>query len=361
MSNRQLNLLFKVIKTMMSVFIALTMAFVVILLVSEQPWAAIKGFIGGPFTSLRRFGLVLENALPLLFTGLGCCLIFSMGCGQIITEGAFYFAAVISTMVAISGLPLPGPVLFAAACLAAALAAAVVCLVPMVFYIRWEANLFVVGMMLNYILLNLGTYLLNYHLIDPSFGYPASYLFPPEMKPTVLIRGTYVTTAVFLGLALVVLLYLFFYRTRWGYNIRLVGSNPNFARYSGVSLTATYLIGQLLCGAVIGVGSACELFSRYDRFNWYALPGYGWDGILIATLASFRPQFVPLAALFLSYIRTGADLMSRQSDVAAELAPVVQSFMVLFIAANAFLKGTQQKLRVKQSRQRKRAGKGEEG
>ena len=78
MSNRQLNLLFRVIKTMMAVLIALTMAFVVILLVSEQPWDAITGFIGGPFTSVRRFGLILENAIPLLFTGLGCCLIFAM-------------------------------------------------------------------------------------------------------------------------------------------------------------------------------------------------------------------------------------------------------------------------------------------
>lgn len=355
MSNRQLNLLFKVIKTMMSVLIALTMAFVVILLVSDQPWDAIKGFIGGPFTSVRRFGLIFENAMPLLFTGLGCCLIFAMGCGQIITEGAFYFAAVAATMVAISGLPLPGPVLFAAACLVAAIAAAAVCLVPMLFYIRWDANLFVVGMMLNYILLNVGTYILNYHLLDPDFGYPASYLFPAEMKPTVLIRGTYVTTVVFIGIAFVILLYVFFYHTKWGYNIRLVGSDPSFARYSGIGIVSTLLIGQTLCGAVIGVGSACELFSRYDRFNWYALPGYGWDGILIATLASFKPQYVPLAALFLSYLRTGADLMSRQSDVAAELAPVVQSFMVLFIAANAFLKGTQQKLRVKQSKVRQKA------
>ena len=213
MSNRQLNLLFKVIKTMMSVLIALTMAFVVILLVSDQPWDAIKGFIGGPFTSVRRFGLIFENAMPLLFTGLGCCLIFAMGCGQIITEGAFYFAAVAATMVAISGLPLPGPVLFAAACLVAAIAAAAVCLVPMLFYIRWDANLFVVGMMLNYILLNVGTYILNYHLLDPDFGYPASYLFPAEMKPTVLIRGTYVTTVVFIGIAFVILLYVFFYHT----------------------------------------------------------------------------------------------------------------------------------------------------
>lgn len=354
MSNRQLNLLFRVIKTMMAVLIALTMAFVVILLVSEQPWDAITGFIGGPFTSVRRFGLILENAIPLLFTGLGCCLIFAMGCGQIITEGAFYFAAVAATIMAISGLPLPGPVMFAAACLVAALASAAVCLVPMLLYIRWEANLFVVGMMLNYILLNVGTYVLNYHLLDPDFGYPASYLFPKEMKPAVLIKGTYVTTVVFIGLAFVVLLYVFFYHTKWGYNIRLVGSNPSFARYSGIKMVSTLLIGQLMCGAVIGVGSACELFSRYDRFNWYALPGYGWDGILIATLASFKPQFVPLAALFLSYIRTGADLMSRQSDVAGELAPVVQSFMVLFIAANAFLKGTQQKLRVKQSKQRQK-------
>lgn len=352
MSNRQLNLLFRVIKTMISILIAYVMAFIVILLVSREPLDAIVSFITGPFSSLRRFGLIIENSIPLIFAGLGCCVIFSMGCGQVVTEGAFYFAAVAGTMMAISGLPLPGPVLFAASCLVAALAAAAVCLIPMLFYIRWETNLFVVGLMLNYIILNIGTYILNYKLLDPSFGYPASYKFPEAMKPAVLMRGIYVTTVVFIAMAFVGLMYFFFYHTKWGYNIRLTGSNPSFARYSGVNITATLLIGQLLAGAVIGVGGACELFSRYDRFNWYALPGYGWDGILIATLAMFSPQFVPVSALFL------ADIMSRQSDVAAELAPVVQSFMVLLIAANAFLKGTQQKLRVRQSRAKQKRAEG---
>lgn len=353
MTNRQLNLLFRAIKTGISILIAITLAFVVILLVSKQPLEAISSFILGPFTSLRRFGLMLENALPLIFTGLGCCVVFAMGCGQVISEGAFYFAAVAATMLTVSGLPLPGPVLFIAACAVAAVAAAAVSLIPMIFYIKWDANLFVVGLMLNYIVLNVGTYILNYHLKDPDFGWPASYAFPVEMKPAVLIKGTYVTTVVFIAAAFVILLYIFFYKTKWGYNLRLVGSNPSFAAYSGVGIVSTFLIGQTLSGAIIGVGGSCELFSRYDRFNWYALPGYGWDGILIATLAAFKPQFVPLSALFLAYIRTGADIMSRQSDVAAELAPIVQSFMVLLIAANAFLGGTQQKLRVKQSKSQK--------
>ncbi len=175
MSNRQLNLLFRVIKTMMAVLIALTMAFVVILLVSEQPWDAITGFIGGPFTSVRRFGLILENAIPLLFTGLGCCLIFRYGLRPDHYRRGRSILRRWRLQSWQSWPPLPGPVMFAAACLSRRLRLRP-SVVPMLLYIRWEANLFVVGMMLNYILLNVGTYVLNYHLLE-RFGYPASYLF----------------------------------------------------------------------------------------------------------------------------------------------------------------------------------------
>ena len=142
-----------------------------------------------------------------------------MGCGQIIAEGAFYFAAVAATITWQSG---PPPAGAGDVCGGLPCRGACVCgrlLVPMLLYIRWEANLFVVGMMLNYILLNVGTYVLNYHLLDTDFGYPASYLFPAE--PAVLIKRNLCNHSRVLGLAFVVLLYVFFYHTKWGY-IRLV-------------------------------------------------------------------------------------------------------------------------------------------
>ncbi len=126
-------------------------------------------------------------------------------------------------------------------------------------------------------------------------------------------------------------------------------SSANPQLHSGIKMKSTPSdVPRLLAWA------RASFFSRYDRFNGECAAGLRLDGILIATLASFKPQFVPLAALFLSYIRTGADLMSRQSDVAAELAPVVQKLYGAVHCSQRILKGTQQKLRVKQSKQRQK-------
>ena len=70
---------------------------------------------------------------------------------------------------------------------------------------------------------------------------------------------------------------------------------------------------------------------------------------MVATLAYYKPQYILLSALFLGYVRTGADIMNRTSDVASEIVLVIQAIMILFIGAKSFMAGTQQKLRVKYS------------
>ena len=69
----------------------------------------------------------------------------------------------------------------------------------------------------------------------------------------------------------------------------------------------------------------------YQRFQWTALPGYGWDGIIIAILARNKPQFVPLAALFIAYLRTGANCMNTYADVPKELITVIQAIIMILV------------------------------
>ena len=75
----------------------------------------------------------------------------------------------------------------------------------------------------------------------------------------------------------------------------------------------------------------------YTRFSWVRRPGDGFDGIIIAILAGNNPIFVPLAAVFLSYLRIGADIMSRRTDIAPEFVSFVQSFIILLVGAKLFL------------------------
>ena len=99
-----------------------------------------------------------------------------------------------------------------------------------------------------------------------------------------------------------------------GYELRLAGENEEFARYSGSEYRkgyCTFLRSLVVLWQVLAVEWKCS--ARFTaRFTWTSLLGYGWDAIIICTLAKNNPLYTPFAALFLAYLRTGASIMARR-------------------------------------------------
>ena len=117
----------------------------------------------------------------------------------------------------------------------------------------------------------------------------------------------------------------------------------------GISSSKVILLTQVLAGMVAGLGGAVEQMGMYQRFNWQESPSYAWDGVIIAILSRNNPALVPFSALFLAYIRVGADIMSRKSDVQNELVALIQALLILFVTAEAFLSGWEHRREVKES------------
>lgn len=88
MSNKKLNQIFSVVKTLMAVLIAMVVAFGIILVVSKEPLSALRHFLFGPFTSVRRIGTLIENTIPLIFVGLGVCVLWATGKRTLSGEGS---------------------------------------------------------------------------------------------------------------------------------------------------------------------------------------------------------------------------------------------------------------------------------
>ena len=131
----------------------------------------------------------------------------------------------------------------------------------------------------------------------------------------------------------------------------MVGENNNMADYCGVKSGKIIIITQFVGGILAGLTrDLVYLFGMFERFQYSALPGYGWDGVLIAIVAKHKVQYVPFAALFLSYLRVGADIMSRNSNIPFEIVNIIQAVMVLLISATAILSGVKKRLIVKETR-----------
>ena len=326
-----------VLATLLTVALLLAVVAVVlvpIVLVLPDPRGAVSMFLFGPLADLRHLGNIVETATPLMFTGLAVALMFRVGMFNLGAEGSFFLGGVFATF-AILRLHLPDPIVVPVAILFGAVVGSLGCVVPGVLRARFGASELVSSLMLNYAALFAGLYVVNYMLRDPNAGAMLSYKLPAAAKLPRILPGTRVHLGVLIGLAACALGRVYLFATRWGYEARVVGANPGFARHLGLPITAVAASVQALGGFVAAAGGAIEVQGMYLRFSWQTLPGAGWNGLVVAILAGNNPFLVPPAALALSYLQVGGDLLARNYEVPAEAVGLVQALVILFATATA--------------------------
>lgn len=347
----------EILKTALAIAIALVIVCIIIFLVSDEPFVALHAMLVGPLTTLRRFGNIIEAMTPLMFTGLSVVMLYRAGLFNLSMEGGFFIAAVAATASAVL-LKLPPVLNLLVAVLAAALAGGLASLVPGILKVKTRANELVTSLMLNYVLLYLGLYIVINFLHDPSQNSNYSYPFPENMLLPRIIPGTRINTGTIVALVCVALVYVLLNKTPFGYKVTMIGKNSRMAAAAGIQVGRTIVLSQIIGGMLAGVGASMELFGMYKRFQYAGLPGFGWDGVLIAIVAQFKPQFVPLSAFFLAYVRIGADIMARTTNVPSEIITIIQAVVIVLISAEALLKQYRHRLVVKQAKQEEAANNG---
>lgn len=320
--------------TVALLLVVVGLVLVPIALALDDPADAIRIFLLGPVSDLRHLGNIVEAATPLMFTGLAVALMFRAGMFNLGAEGSFFLGAVFSAF-AILKLPLPAWAMAPVAVLFGAALGSLACLIPGLLRARFGASELVSSLMLNYAALFLGLYIVNYLLRDPNAGAMLSYKFPQAALLPRILPGTRVHLGVLIALAACALGAVYLFATCWGYEARVVGANPGFARHLGLPVTTVAASVQALGGFIAAAGGAIELQGMYLRFSWQSLPGQGWNGLVVAILANNNPLLVPPAAFALSYLQVGGDLLARNYDVPAEVVGLVQALVILFATATA--------------------------
>ena len=352
---RKIEQRFEFLRIGLALFIALGVVLFIIALVSDDPLFAIREMLLGPFSSLRRMGNVIEAAIPITFTGLAITMVFKTHRFNLAADSAFYLGAMVTLMVGMYS-PLPPYATIVIGLIAGFIAGGIVGFIPALINFKFGANELVVSLMLNYIVSFYVKYLLNYVVRDPYSASLQSYPMQEGVNLGNLISGTRVHYGLILMVVVVIIAFIVLYKTKWGYALRMTGLNEKFSKYSGIKVAGVVMLAQAIGTGIAGFGGAVEMMGLYTRFRWLESPGYGWDGVIIATLARGNPAAVPFAALFLAYIRTGADILNRTTNIPAEIISLVQAIIITLIAAQAFLSKQKQKQIVKTSTVVEQAG-----
>ena len=238
---------FETVKTLLAILIALAITFCVLALTCEDPLASFITMLTGPLTKMRYFGNVLESMVPLVFSGLACSLLFRTGLFNLGIEGIYYIGGVICSYIACQafGNTFTHPLV---AILVPALIGGLLMLIPGYLKAKFNANELVTSLMLNSIYLGVGLWFIKTFLRATDYSSTASPLFEKTATLAYIIPGTRVTIGIILAVLAALLIYILLFKTRLGYQIRMTGLNPNFARYSGMNALRLFLLVHFISG-----------------------------------------------------------------------------------------------------------------
>lgn len=336
------NVVFEILRTVLAALIASLIATVIICFTSSTPAEAIHVFLLSQFESGYTFGRVLTETVPLIFTGIAVTVMVRCGQFNMFVEGAFYAGGLFGAVLA-AKLNLPPALLLICALLIPTVIAGGVGYIPAKLKASLGVNEFVSSLMLNFIVYWVCMYLFVYHFADPDYSSLATWMIPDGGKLPFLSFDNEISCSIVISLILAALVWVFLNRTKWGYAIRMTGENAEFAEYCGIKTKSAIVYSQVIGSAIAGFGGAAFILGNFYRFNWSALPNYGFDGFIIAIIARKNPLAVPIVALFLGYLRAGAMEMSRLTDIPNEVVFIIQAIMIILIAAEAFLSGARQR------------------
>lgn len=326
---------FSVIRILSAIAIALVIIFAIIFFVSEDPLFAIQKLVLGPLETKRSFFNVLERAVPLIFSGLALNIVLRSGVFSIAADGSFYMGAVIATGLAIK-IQLPNVMHQCLLILVAAIIGGLISMLPIILSKYTKVNATVLSIMFNSIFYYVGYSIVSAYLLEKSGQWGSAY-FPDTARLGNMIKGTSMHWGFLIMIAVIFFVIFLMEKTSFGYKVRVTGINSAFAKNAGIKTGKVILGASFISGIVAGMGGAIEMVGMYKRFQWQSPVNYVWDGLMVHMLANENPYFIPLTAFFIAYLRIGAEIMSRATDLDNEIVAFLQCIVILLVGAERFL------------------------
>lgn len=340
-----------------SVVVAFIISGIILKIIGGEPLRVGRFFFDATFGSWAVFSDTLVKATPLILVGLACTVAFKMKLWNIGAEGQFYIGAFGASLVVLVPLVPPSSpkiVVIGAMIIMGMIGGAIWGFFPGYLKGRFGVNEIITTLMLNYIAILWNNFWIFNQWSDAGFqmtptfeksawlprlvdyARPYNNFIETSDSPLVpflsniglgSISGMTLHLGFILALVVVVIVWWVLDRSRWGYEIRLAGDNPEAARYAGINIVRNVVLVMMFSGALAGLAGMSEISGVVHRLQERISPGYGFTGIIVAWLAKLNPFAVILVSiLFGALIVAGREI--QPSGLAALLQGIVL-FMVI--------------------------------
>jgi simple sugar transport system permease protein len=316
----------------------------IVLALGENPIEAVRLLIFGAFGYGEAIGYTLFYATNFIFTGLAVAIAFHCGLFNIGGEGQAYVAGLGVTLVGLYLGFLPFILVLPIAILAAAAFGGLWAFVPGYLQAKRGSHVVITTIMFNFIAAALMTYMVVNVLIKPGSQIPESDRYAPstllpkihELLATVgmEISRSPLNLSFIIALICCVAFWLFVWKTKWGYAIRVVGANESAAVYGGISPAKQIMIAMTISGALAAGVALNELLGSQHRLILNFPSGFGFVGIAVALMGRNHPIGIILASLlFGALYQGGSELSFDMPTISRDIVVVIQGLVILFAGA----------------------------
>jgi general nucleoside transport system permease protein len=330
-----------ILSSLAALVLALFIGGILIALVGGDPFATYGHIANVAFGSLGGITDTLTKATPLILVGLACSLAFRMKLWNIGAEGQFYMGAwAASAVVLLPLLPATAsPFLFIPVMMIAGmLGGAAWGFIPGFLKARFKVNEVITTLMLNYIAVAWNNFFI--FAVWSEGGFQMSPMFPrtswlPRLSDLAAqikdFRGLTLHGGFIIALIAAVIVWFILNRSKWGYEIRLIGDNPKAAEYAGIPIKRNIILVMMVSGALAGLAGMSEISGTVHRLQGAISPGYGFTGIIIAWLAKLNPFAVILVSVFF-----GALLLAGREIQPSGIPKMIQGIVLVCLIASDF-------------------------
>ena len=313
------------------IILALTFAITsgLILLADVNPLNAYYYFLFAPFESRTSILEILVKSTPLILTGVSVTFAFVSGYYNIGAEGQLYAGAIAAAGLGTIMWGVPAIIAIPIMIIGGFLAGMAWAFIPAILKTRLAVDEVVTTLLMNSIMAYVVSALLNGPWRDPNSGWPQS----PDIAPTAvffkLVPRSRLNFGFIVALVSIIILWLVLNKTSFGLRMKAVGLGKSAAIFAGIKVNRTVMTAALISGGIAGLAGVAEVAGIHFHLIGEISPGYGYTGVIVATLGSLNAFGVGLAAIFFGLIETGAQTLSRELGVPVYLGEVTQSVMLL--------------------------------
>ena len=296
------------------------------------------GEIGKLFTK-RQFGNTMEYAMVLYLTGLACALGARVGIFNVGGEGQLYLGAIVSAYIGVLLTDLPGIIVIPLAALGAMAVGGFYAFIPGVLKVKLKVNEVITTIMMNSIAIFLCAYLSSgpWKTSNPN-RVSGTDTLASHLQFGKLIPGSNLTSAIFASAVIAFLVWYIMGKTTKGYEMKLVGQNPRFAKFAGLKVDRTIIGTMVISGMICGLVGMFEVYGLKGNYQDGISKDYYFDGLLVAMIMRYNPAgIIPMSFLF-AFLKVGAAGMELNAGVPGELYQIIQAIIIFFLAAESGVK-----------------------